>query len=109
MAFDKNTVMREAQKFAAKGLFDKAIAEWKKLLKESPNDANIFNTIGDLCMKKDAKAEACDSYKKAADSLAADGFTSKAIALYKKVLNIDPKRIEVHLALGDLNAEKGCI
>jgi pilus assembly protein FimV len=109
MAFDKNTVMREAQKFAAKGLFDKAIAEWKKLLKESPNDANIFNTIGDLCMKKDAKAEACDSYKKAADSLAADGFTSKAIALYKKVLNIDPKRIEVHLALGDLNAEKGLI
>jgi tetratricopeptide (TPR) repeat protein len=107
MAINKNTVMKEAQKFAAKGLFDKAIAEWKKLLQESPNDANIFNTIGDLCMKKDARADACDSYKKAADSLALDGFTSKAIALYKKVLNIDPKRIEVHLALGDLNAEKG--
>ncbi|HEX9135385.1 MAG TPA: DUF6584 family protein, partial [Nitrospirota bacterium] len=42
-----------------------------------------------------------------ADILASDGFTSKAIALYKKVLNIDPKKIEVHLALGDLNAEKG--
>lgn len=107
MAIDKNTVMKEAQKFAAKGQFDKAIAEWKKLLKESPNDANIFNTIGDLCLKKDAKADACDAYKKAADVLAADGFTSKAIALYKKVINIDPKKIEVHLALGDLNAEKG--
>ncbi len=107
MAIDKNTVMKEAQKFATRGLFDKAIAEWKKLLKESPNDANIFNTIGDLCMKKDAKTDACDSYKKAADILALDGFTSKAIALYKKVLNIDPKKIEVHLALGDLNAEKG--
>ena len=107
MAIDKNTVMKEAQKFAAKGQFDKAIAEWKKLLKESPNDANIFNTIGNLCLKKDAKADACDAYKKAADVLAADGFTSKAIALYKKVINIDPKKIEVHLALGDLNAEKG--
>ena len=107
MAIDKNAVIKEAQKFAAKGQFDKAIAEWKKLVREFPNDANIFNTIGDLCLKKDAKADAVDAYKKAADILAADGFTSKAIALYKKVLNIDPKKIEAHLALADLNAEKG--
>jgi tetratricopeptide (TPR) repeat protein len=107
MAIDKNTVMKEAQKLIARGQFDKAIAEWKKLIKETPNDANIYNTIGDLCLKKNAKAEAVDAYSKAADILTADGFTSKAIALYKKVLNIDPKKIETHLALGDLNAEKG--
>ncbi len=107
MAIDKNTVMKEAQKFASKGQFDKAIAEWKKLLRESPADPNIYNTIGDLCLKKDAKTEAVEAYKKAADILAEDGFTSKAIALYKKVLNIDPNKIEIHLSLGDLNAEKG--
>jgi tetratricopeptide (TPR) repeat protein len=107
MALDKNAVTKEAQKFIAKGQFDKAIAEWKKLLKESPNDPNIFNMIGDLCLKKNSKAEAVDAYKRAADILAEDGFASKAIALYKKVLNIDPKKVEVHLALGDMNAEKG--
>ncbi len=107
MAMDKNAVIKEAQKLAAKGQYDKAIAEWKKLIKESPNDANIFNTIGDLSLKKNAKADAVDAYKKAADLLAADGFTSKAIALYKKVLNIDPRKVEVRLALGDLNADKG--
>lgn len=107
MAIDKNAVIKEAQKFTAKGQYAKAITEWKKLIREFPNDANIFNTIGDLCLKKDAKAEAVEAYKKAADLLAADGFTSKAIALYKKILNIDPKKIEVHLALADLNAEKG--
>ncbi len=107
MAIDKNTVIKEAQKFASKGQFDKAIVEWKKLLRESPSDPNIYNTIGDLCLKKDAKTEAVEAYKKAADILAEDGFTSKAIALYKKVLNIDPNKIEVHLSLGDLNAEKG--
>ena len=107
MAVDKNAVTKEAQKFATKGQFDKAIAEWKKLLRDFPNDANIHNTIGDLCLKKNAKADAVEAYKKAADLLAADGFTSKAIALYKKVLNIDPRKIEVHLALADLNAEKG--
>ncbi len=107
MATDKQTIMREAQKFIAKGQYDKAIAEWKKLLRESPNDPNIYNTVGDLCLKKNSKAEAVDAYKRAADILAQDGFTSKAIALYKKVLNIDPNKIEVHLALGDMNAEKG--
>src|SRR6266511_5797913 len=103
MAIDKNAVIKDAQKYVAKGQFDKAIAEWKKLLKEAPNDPNIYNTIGDLCLKKDSKAEAVDAYNKAADLLAADGFTSKAIALYKKVLNIDPKKMDAHLALGDLN------
>lgn len=107
MAVDRNTVIKEAQKFASKGQFDKAIAEWRKLVKESPNDATLFNTIGDLCLKKNSKADAVDAYKRAADLLAEDGFTSKAIALYKKVLNIDPDKVEVHLALGDMNADKG--
>ncbi len=107
MPIDRNSIIKEAQKLAGKGQFDKAIAEWRKLVKETPNDANIFNTIGDLSLKKNAKTEAVDAYKRAADILAEDGFTSKAIALYKKVLNIDPDKIEVHLALGDMNADKG--
>jgi len=109
MAIDKNTISKEAQKFVAKGQYDKAIAEWKKLLKVTPDDPNIYNTIGDLCLKKNAKVGAVEAYRKAADLLAADGFTSKAIALYKKVLNIDINQIEVHLALGDMNVEKGLI
>lgn len=109
MPVDRNAVIKEAQKFAAKGQYDKAIAEWRKLLKDYPKEANIYNTIGDLSLKKNAKDDAVDAYKRAADILAADGFTSKAIALYKKILNIDPKKVEVHLALADLNAEKGLV
>ena len=102
----KIQLSKEAQKFVVKGQYDKAIAEWKKLLKVTPDDPNIYNTIGDLCLKKNAKVGAVEAYHKAADLLASDGFTSKAIALYKKVLNIDPKKIEAHLALADMNAEK---
>ena len=63
MAIDKNAITKEAQKYAAKGQYDKAIAEWKKVVKESPNDPNLFNTIGDLCLKKDSKTEAVEAYK----------------------------------------------
>jgi tetratricopeptide (TPR) repeat protein len=110
MAIDKNAVTKEAQKFAAKGQFDKAVLEWRKVLKEYPSDSSIYNTIGDLCLKKgDAKgkAEAVDAYYRAGTILAVEGFSSKAIAVFKKVLNIDHKKVEVHLALGDMNAEKG--
>jgi len=107
MAIDKNAIIKEAQKFVAKGQYDKAIAEWKKILNDSPNDPNIYNTIGDLCLKNESKPGAVDAYMHAAGLLASDGFTSKAIALYKKVLNIDAAKIEAHLALGDMNAEKG--
>lgn len=109
MAIDKNAIAKEAQKYAAKGQYDKAIAEWKKVVKETPNDPNLFNTIGDLCLKKDSKKEAVEAYRRAGDLLADDGFTSKAIALYKKVLNIDPSQIDVHIILGDMNVEKGLI
>ncbi|MDH4164509.1 MAG: tetratricopeptide repeat protein [Nitrospirota bacterium] len=110
MAVDRNAIIKEAQKLAGKGQFDKAIAEWRKLLKDFPSDSSIFNTIGDLCLKKNdakGKSEAVEAYGRAGTILAAEGFSSKAIALYKKVLNIDPSKVEVHLALGDLNAEKG--
>lgn len=110
MAIDKNTVIREAQKLAGKGQFDKAIAEWRKLVKEADDNrdlSNIYNTIGDLCLKKNSKSEAADAYMRAADLLAEEGIENKAIAVYKKVLNIDPAKIEVNLALGDLYASKG--
>ncbi len=110
MAIDKNAVIKEAQKFVAKGQFDKAILEWRKLLKDYPSDSSIFNTIGDLSLKKgDAKGktEAVEAYYRAGTILAAEGFSSKALAVFKKVLNIDPNKAEVHLALGDMNAEKG--
>jgi pilus assembly protein FimV len=110
MAIDKNTVIKEAQKLAGKGQFDKAIAEWRKLIKEADDKrdlSNIYNTIGDLCLKKNSKSEAADAYMRAADLLAEEGIENKAIAVYKKVLNIDPTKIEVNLALGDLYATKG--
>ena len=110
MAIDKNTVIKEAQKLAGKGQFDKAIAEWRKLIKEADDNrdlSNIYNTIGDLCLKKNAKSEAADAYMRAAHLLAEEGIENKAIAVYKKVLNIDSAKIEVNLALGDLYAAKG--
>ena len=44
------------------GRFAEAIEAWRQLLDGSPNDANVYNTIGDLALKSKANAEAIDAY-----------------------------------------------
>jgi len=105
---DKSTIAKNAQMYASKGQIDKAIAEWETLLRTSP-DGNIYNTVGDLYLKKKARAEAIEAFTKAANIFKENGFFLKAIALYKKILHISPLEINILVSLGELNAEKGLI
>ncbi|MGQ0810236.1 MAG: tetratricopeptide repeat protein [Nitrospiraceae bacterium] len=109
MGFDRSTILQNAQLFASRGQFDSAIAEWRKLTSESPTDGSVFNTIGDLHLKRNASSEAITAYLQAAAIFRAEGATLKAIAAYKKVLKVDPSRYEVYRHLGDLNAERGLL
>lgn len=109
MAVDRSKVLQQAQLLASRGQYDAAIAEWKKLAAESPNDGSIHNSIGDLHLKRNAGADATASFMQAAAAFRAEGATLKAIAAFKKVLKIDPTRYEVYRHLGDLNAERGLL
>ncbi len=103
---DKTAIIKEAQKYLARGQLDKAIAEWDKLIKESP-DGNTYNTIGDLYLRKGDKKNAIESYHQAAGYFRREGFSLKALALYKKVLNISQTDADSLYALGELSEEKG--
>lgn len=109
MAVDRTKVLQSAQLLAAKGQFDAAIAEWRKLAGEAPNDGGIHNSIGDLHLKRNAVPEAITAFLQAAAGFRSEGATLKAIATYKKVLKVDPTRYEVYRHLGDLNAERGLL
>jgi tetratricopeptide (TPR) repeat protein len=109
LAADRSKVLQQAQLLASRGQYDAAIAEWKKLAADSPNDGSIHNSIGDLHLKRNAGAEATTAFLQAAAAFRAEGATLKAIAAYKKVLKIDPSRYEVYRHLGDLNAERGLL
>lgn len=100
--------MKEAQKHLAKGNIDKAIESWIKIAKITP-DGNTFNAIGDLYVKKGDKNGAITEYHKAADKYLNEGFSLKALAIHKKVLNINPKDPGALIALGKLNEEKNIV
>jgi tetratricopeptide (TPR) repeat protein len=103
---DKSTIIKEAKKYIARGQIDKAIAEWEKLVKDFP-DAPTYNTLGDLYLKSGNKTNAVSSFHKAANLFRHEGFSLKALALYKKILNIKPADADSLLSLGELNEEKG--
>jgi tetratricopeptide (TPR) repeat protein len=107
LGIDKSTVIQNAQKYTAKGQIEKAIEEWQKLIAETPNDGNIYNTIGDLYLKNNSSKEAIAAYLRAADAYNKAGFALKTIAVYKKIIKIDPQHMEAHVKLADLHAERG--
>jgi tetratricopeptide (TPR) repeat protein len=109
VALSKSDVIREAQKLVARGQIPQAIAEYQKLLRDFPGDGNIHNTIGDLHLKRGAKAEAVEAYEHAAMVWRNEGFDLKALAIYKKILNINPGRVETYLSLAELNEARGLV
>ena len=109
MAIDRGSVLQSAQLFASRGQFDAAINEWKKLSTESPGDGSIFNSIGELHLKRQSSNDAVTAFLQAANAFRAEGATLKAIATFKKVLKLDPSRYDVFQHLGDLNAERGLL
>ncbi len=109
MASDKNSIILTAQRLTAKGELDKAIDVWKSLIAETPNDGNIYNTIGDLYLKKNAGAKAIEAFLKAGTTFQEAGFALKTIAVYKKIIKLDPSRMDVVLKLADVNAERGIV
>ena len=109
MAIDRSSILKSAQLFASRGQFDAAINEWKKLSAESPGDGSIFNSIGELHLKRQSTNDAVLAFTQAANAFRAEGATLKAIATFKKILKLDPSRYDIFRHLGDLNAERGLL
>jgi tetratricopeptide (TPR) repeat protein len=98
---DKNKITAAAQKYTAKGQFEKAIVEYRKLVKEDPNDIRTWLKMGDLYTRMGARKEATDTYIRVAEHYKKSGFHLKAVAVYKQVIKLDPTLGEVYEMLAD--------
>lgn len=101
MAVDKNKITAAAQKYTARGQLEKAIAEYRKLVKEDPNDIRTWLKMGDLYTRMGARKEATETYLRVADHYKKSGFHLKAVAVYKQVIKLDPMLAEVYELLAD--------
>lgn len=105
----RQKVLQSAEKLVSKGKLEAAIKEYRKILKKTPGDTNTLNRVGDLYARMDRVGEAVDLFRRTATAYTEDGFFVKAIAIYKKIIRLDPSRIEVYEDLADLYHKQGLI
>jgi pilus assembly protein FimV len=107
VAFNKEKVMDAARKFVDKGQIDKAVKEYLRIVHEDPKDVRVWLKIGDLYAKKGAKQDAIETYLKVARFYSDQGFFLKAVAVYKQILKLDPRLVDVILKLAELYRQLG--
>ena len=84
MAFNKAKALQEAEKYVTHGKISQAIKQYQQILEKDPADLTLLNTVGDLCVRDKNVSEALKYFTKLAESFSQEGFTVKAIAIYKK-------------------------
>lgn len=93
MPIDREKVLQAAQKYVEKRRFDRAIIEYQKIVQEDPNDARILLKIGDLQARMESFEAAIATYERVGRYYASQGFSVKAIAVYKQIREIIRKHV----------------
>src|SRR5262249_46782471 len=66
-----------------------------------------LNTIGDLYSRIGQNDRAASAFKRVGDAYASDGFTVKAIAMYKKLTKMAPGATDAVVRLAELYTQQG--
>ena len=107
--FDRDAVLKAAEKNLKLGKVDAAIADYVKVVEAQPRDWNSANALGDLYVRAKKIEKGLEQYTRIADHLAQEGFYSKALALFKKILKLKPDNEYALLQSGDLAARQGTL
>ena len=93
MAVDRDKVLQAAQKLVEKKRYDKAVAEYQKLVADDPKDVRTLLKIGDLYLKMEQFADAIVTYERVGQFYSTQGFHLKAIAVFKQIREIVHKHV----------------
>jgi tetratricopeptide (TPR) repeat protein len=107
LALNKRKVLDAARKHAQKGAKAKALKEYNQLLKADPRDAKLLLEVGDAYRRWGQPEEAIAQYSKVAGQYRQDGFDARAVAVYKQILNLDPKHYAAYVSLAELYQRMG--
>ena len=88
--FDRNRKEQEAQKALGKNNYEKAIEAYGALLRHDPRDRRIRQKLADLYQRVGRKEDAAKHYRELARLFGVDGNHRAAIAVYKKLVVLQP-------------------
>lgn len=93
MAVDRDRVLQAAQRLVERKRYDKAVAEYQKLVADDPKDVRTLLKIGDLYLKMEQHVDAITTYERVGQFYSQQGFHLKAIAVYKQIREIVHKHV----------------
>jgi tetratricopeptide (TPR) repeat protein len=88
---ERDKTLQAAQKYIEKKRYDRAIAEYQRIVQDDPNDARTLLKIGDLQARLSAYPEAIATYDRVGQYYSSQGFALKAIAVYKQIRELIKK------------------
>lgn len=109
MSFDRAATLRQAEKLLRQGKLEQAIEAYQTLIEDQPRDWTVANQFGDVLTRAGRLDEAVAQYTRIADAFAADGFRSKAAAVYKKILKLAPHNAHATWQAGEMAAAQGLL
>src|SRR5579863_3285635 len=107
MAYNKSKYVEAAQKLLNQGKVPQAITEYQHILKYEPKDQVTLMTIGELYIRQGETFQAIEYFERLAQIFVADGFLTKAIAVYKRIAKLAPEEIKPLERLADLYVQQG--
>ena len=109
MAYNKSRHVDSAQKYLHQDKVAQAIGEYQNILKHEPRDQVTLMTIGDLYVRQGETFQALEYFERLAKLFLADGFVTKAIAIYKKIAKLAPEETRPVERLAELYVQQGVL
>ena len=109
MSFDKEKTRRAAEKHLSQGKIQAAVREYSLIAEHDPKDFNSLNMLGDLYVRLNANKEAIQCFERIAEYYNTQGFAHKAIAIFKKILRLQPDTIHIAAKIAPLYQSLGLI
>jgi len=99
--------LKVAEEYERRGLFSQALAIYKKIHKLNPENEDYALKLGDLYGQQGFLADAKNVYMAIAGRLIGAERAPDAVAIFEKVIKLDPKDLEARKALSGLYRDAG--
>jgi tetratricopeptide (TPR) repeat protein len=107
--FNKEKSRAKAEGYLQQNKLQNAVTEYEKILQVEPRDFAILNTVGDIYSRLGQNEKAIERFRVVGESYAAEGFTLKSIAMYKKIAKLDPNGLATLEKLAELYRKQGLV